>query len=73
MTRTIPAIYEHGVLKPLVTVSLANHQRVLIAVFPTEDDVPTFLIGQAAMQAQSFSFLDDPAQDLYQPADGEPI
>lgn len=73
MTTTIPAIYEHGVLKPLAKMSLVDHQRVLIAVYPSEDAVPTFLIGEAAMHGQSFDFLDDPAQDLYRPTDGTPI
>ena len=73
MTVTVPAIYEHGVLKLLGKVNLPDCQRVLIALFPAEDDVPTFLIGEAAMQSQSFGFLDDPAEDLYRPSDGEPV
>lgn len=73
MTTTIPAIYEQGVLKLLAKVNLPDRQRVLIALFPSEDDVPTFLIGEAAMQGQGFGFLDDPAEDLYRPTDGEPV
>lgn len=73
MTTTIPAIYERGMLKPLAKLKLADHQRVLIAVFATEDDLPTFLIGEAAAQGQAFDFLADPAEDLYRPTDGEPI
>jgi predicted DNA-binding antitoxin AbrB/MazE fold protein len=69
----IPAIYEHGVLKLLRRVNLPDHQRVLIALFPAQDDIPSFLIGEAAIQAQSFDFLDDPAEDLYRPTDGEPV
>jgi len=65
MTTTIAAIYEAGVLKPLGKLSLHERQRVLVALFPADDDVPTFLISEAAFHGKSFDFLADPAEDLY--------
>ena len=70
---TIPAIYDHGILRLLAKVDLPNRQRVLIALFPAEDDVPTFLIDETAAQAKSFDFLSATAEDIYHVTDGEPI
>lgn len=71
MTTTIPAIYEAGVLKPLGKLGLRERQRVLIALFPADDNVPTFLISEAALHGKSFDFLADPAEDIYSLSDGE--
>ncbi len=73
MTTTVPAIYDHGVFRPLTKIPLTDHQRVWIVIFPAEDDIPTFLIGEAAAQSLSFDFLRDPAEDLYRPTDGQPV
>ena len=70
---TIPVIYESGVLKPLTQLHLPDHQRLVIVLFPSEDDVPTVLIDEAAVQGKSFDFLADPAENLYQLTDGEPL
>jgi predicted DNA-binding antitoxin AbrB/MazE fold protein len=32
MERTVPAVYEHGVLTPLEPLDLAEHQRVIITI-----------------------------------------
>jgi predicted DNA-binding antitoxin AbrB/MazE fold protein len=72
--QTLRAIYEAGVLRPLKKLRLREHQPVLITVFPSEDDdIPTQAIAKAALKGHSFDFLADPAEDLYQPTDGEPV
>jgi len=71
--QTIRAVYEAGVLRPVKQLRLPEHQPVLIAVFPTNDDVPSLLIADAATRGQSFDFLADPTEDLYQVSDGEAV
>jgi predicted DNA-binding antitoxin AbrB/MazE fold protein len=34
---TVPAVYEQGVLRPLVSLSLLEHQRVRVVVEPVEE------------------------------------
>ena len=70
---TIRAVYEAGVLRPVKKLRLPEHQLVLIALFPGDDDVPSFLIADAATHGQSFDFLADPAEDLYRVSDGEAV
>ena len=72
MTPLIPATYEHGIFRPVTPVQLPEHLRVILAVSPAEDDVPTILLDRLAEHSQSFSFLNDPREDLYTPMDGEP-
>lgn len=38
MTRTVEAVFEHGVFRPLQTIDLAESQRVLLSFAPAEDD-----------------------------------
>jgi predicted DNA-binding antitoxin AbrB/MazE fold protein len=72
MTPLIPATYEHGIFKPLKPVRLPEHLRVILVVTPTNDEVPTLLLDRLAEESGSFTFLSDPREDLYTPADGEP-
>lgn len=71
MTPLIPATYEHGIFKPLAKVRLPEHMRVILAVTPDEDDLPTLLLDRLAEQSQGFAFLNDPREDIYSPQDGE--
>ena len=70
---TIPAIYERGVLRLLAKVNLPESQRVLIALFPDEDDVQSLLLDESAMHGKAFDFLSDPAEEVYRPTDGKPV
>jgi len=70
---TIRAVYEAGVLRPLKKLRLHEHQPVLVALFPAEDDVPSLLIAESARQGRSFEFLADPAEDVYRLTDGEAV
>ncbi len=72
MTPLIPATFERGIFKPLAKVRLPEHMRVILAITPAEDDVPSILLGRLAEQSQSFAFLNEPREDIYSPADGEP-
>lgn len=71
--KTIRAVYEAGVLRPIKKLRLPEHQPVLIALLPTDDDPPTFLITDAAVQGKSFDFLANPVEDLYHLTDGEAV
>ena len=68
----IPATYERGMFKPLTPVRLPEHLRVILVVAPTSDDIPTVLLDRLAEETRSFSFLNDPREDLYTAADGQP-
>ena len=70
---TIRAVYEAGVLRPVKKLRLPEHQPVLIALFPTDDEVSGFLLAEMAMQGGSFDFLADPAEDVYRVTDGEAV
>lgn len=73
MMRTIRAVYEAGVLRPLKKLRLREHQPVLIAVLPLHDDISSLQIADAAAHSNSFDFLTAPAEDLYYVTDGTPI
>ena len=70
--RGIEAVFESGVFKPLVEVRLPEHQRVSLVV-TVADDLPSDLLAQAAEIEPGFTFLADPAEDVYTPDDGEPV
>lgn len=70
--RTIEAVFEDGVFKPLGAVQLPEHQRVSIVV-TVQDDLPAELLAKVAEDEGSFAFLEAPAEDLYSPDDGEPV
>ena len=72
ITPLIPATYEHGIFKPLTPVELPEHVRVILAVSPAEEDVPTILLDRLAERSRSFTFLSNPREEIYTPTDGEP-
>ena len=70
--RTIEAVFEDGVFRPLVEVKLPEHQRVSLVV-AVQEDLPAELLARAAEDGGSFAFLADHAEDLYSLDDGEPV
>jgi predicted DNA-binding antitoxin AbrB/MazE fold protein len=73
--RTVEAIYQNGVLKPVEALNLAEHARVKLVLLPIEvgEDIPTAALHELAAQSGSFDFLADPGEDVYSPDDGEPV
>lgn len=69
MPRTIQAIYENGVLKPLHKLDLSEQQAVEILIL--EDDLPPSRIAEAAGKAGSYNFLGRSGEDIYTAEDGE--
>ena len=70
--RTIEAVFEDGVFRPLGDVRLPEHQRVSLVV-TVLDDLPAYLRARVAEKGKSFDFLADPREDLYSLEDGEPV
>ena len=58
--RTVDAIYEHGVLRPLQRLDLPEQTQVALAILASSDDL--FL---AAQQEAAARHWDDPALDVY--------
>ncbi|MBI4309767.1 MAG: DUF104 domain-containing protein [Candidatus Omnitrophica bacterium] len=73
MTKLLSAVYEHGQIKPDVSLDLAEHQKVFVAVVISEGDTPGLLIAQTAQKSKSFDFLTDPREDIYSMADGNDL
>ncbi len=73
MTRLLPAIYEHGRFKTTEPLKLSEHQRVLLAVVITHDEIPSLFISKLAETSKSFKFLNNPKEDIYSPSDGEEV
>jgi predicted DNA-binding antitoxin AbrB/MazE fold protein len=69
MPRTIQAIYEDGVLKPLRKLDLSEQQAVEILIL--EDDLPASRIAEVASKAGSYNFLGSSGEDIYTAEDGE--
>lgn len=46
MPKTIDAIYEDGVFKPLEKVNLKHNKKIELVIFPTEEDIPDFMKAQ---------------------------
>jgi predicted DNA-binding antitoxin AbrB/MazE fold protein len=69
MPRTIQAIYEDGVLKPLRKLDLSEQQAVEILIL--EDDLPASRIAEVAGKAGSYNFLGRSGEDIYTAEDGE--
>jgi predicted DNA-binding antitoxin AbrB/MazE fold protein len=69
MPRTIQAIYEDGVLKPLRKLDLSEQQAVEILIL--EDDLPASRIAEVAGKAGSYNFLGGSGEDIYTAEDGE--
>ncbi len=70
--RTIEAVFQDGVFKPLGAVELPDHQRVSLVV-TVHDELPAHLLARVAEEGGSFAFLADPAEDLYSAEDGESV
>jgi len=68
MPRTIQAIYENGVFKPLHRLDLTEQQRVEFLIL--EDDLPSPLIAELAQEASSYNFLSCCGEDIYTIEDG---
>lgn len=71
MTKLIPAIYEHGDLRPINPLKLPEHQKVFIAIAISNDEIPSLLLSKLAEESKSFQFLNNPDEDIYSPSDGE--
>jgi predicted DNA-binding antitoxin AbrB/MazE fold protein len=69
MPRTIQAIYEDGVLKPLSQLDLSEKQAVEILIL--EDDLSASRIAEVAGKAGSYNFLGRGGEDIYTAEDGE--
>ena len=65
------AVFEHGHLKPLARLPLAEHQHVWLTILTEE--VSAQQLAHLASQSPSFQFLADPAEDLYSLDDGQPL
>jgi predicted DNA-binding antitoxin AbrB/MazE fold protein len=75
MMRTVEAIYQNGVLKPVESLDLDEQARVKLVLLPVEvgEDIPTEALHELAAQSGSFDFLADPREDVYSLEDGEPV
>lgn len=73
MTKLLPAIYEHGRLKPTVPLDLPERQKVLLAVVISQDNTPSLLMTKLAEQSVSFTFLNDPRENIYSISDGHQV
>lgn len=73
MTKLLQAIYENGAFNPIEPLSLPEHQRVLLAIAITQDDIPSLCISKLAEGSKSLNFLNNPQEDIYSPSDGEEI
>ena len=73
MTKLLPAIYENGNFRPIKPLRLPEHQKVLLAIAISQDEIPSLLISKLAEESESFQFLDNPQEDIYSPSDGEEV
>jgi predicted DNA-binding antitoxin AbrB/MazE fold protein len=73
MTKLLPAIYENGAFRPLNHFSLPEHQKVLLAIAISQDDLPSVLLTKLAEESKSFQFLNNPQEDIYTTSDGEEV
>lgn len=71
MSRSIRAIFENGVLRPLDPVDLPAHRTYTLTVL--EEDLSAIDIAEVAASGRAFDFLADDAEDVYSPDDGEPL
>jgi predicted DNA-binding antitoxin AbrB/MazE fold protein len=68
---SIEAVFEHGYLKPLVRLPLAEHQHVWVTILT--DELSARQLAELAARSPSFQFLAAPEEDLYSPDDGQPV
>lgn len=73
MTKLIPAVYDHGIFKPIKSVKLPEHQKVLLAITIRDSEFPSLFISKLAEQSESYQFLNSSEEDIYSPLDGEEI
>ena len=73
MTKLIPAVFENGRLKLLQSLSLPEHQKVLVAVAITNDEIPSLLLSKIAEGSPTYQFLNTPQEDIYSLSDGEEV
>ena len=73
MSGSIRAVFENSVLRPLEKVALAEHEEVKIVILNENDDISPWALAQLAMTGGGFDFLNDPAEHIYTPEDGEPL
>jgi predicted DNA-binding antitoxin AbrB/MazE fold protein len=72
VNKTIKAIYERGVLRPLKKIALPEHKKVTLAILES-DDLPVDLICKAADKSKSFRFLKNTKENFYSLKDGKRI
>ncbi|MBP7793147.1 MAG: antitoxin family protein [Candidatus Goldbacteria bacterium] len=46
MAKTITAIFENGIFKPLEKVKLSNHKKIQLMVFPMDEEIPELVKSQ---------------------------
>lgn len=46
MPKTIDAIYENGVFKPLEKVNIKPQKKIKLVIFPSEEDIPNLVKSQ---------------------------
>lgn len=68
MTKLLPAIYEDGIFKPISPLKLPDHQKVLLAIAISKDEIPSWLISKLAERSESFQ-----EENIYSLSDGEEI
>lgn len=73
MSKTIEAIFENGVLKPLGKITAKEHERFKIILFPLEEDGSSLHLLQMAEEGGSFDFLKEKGEDIYSAEDGEKL
>lgn len=71
MSRSIRAIFENGVLRPLDPLDLHPHKAYTLLVL--EEDISAKDIAEVSASDRAFDFLADDAENIYAPDDGEPL
>jgi len=70
MSRTIHAVFENGVFRPVEEVDLPEHEEVEITI---HEDIPADAIARVAEDSRALEFLSEPREDIYSISDGEPV
>ena len=72
MPRTIEAIYEDGVIKPLGEIFAKEHEKLKI-IYSHLDEEDSIRLLKLAEEGKSFDFLNEKEEALYSVDDGEEI
>ena len=72
MPKTIEAIYEDGVIKPLGKIFAEEHEKLKIIYSHLDEESPIHLL-KVAEKGESFDFLKEKEEDIYTANDGEDI